>query len=72
MALQLLDKETGQLMKYRQLRKNPNYAATWTTSYSNEMVRLCQGIGRNTEDTGQRVEGGDTFFVVHYDGIPAN
>ena len=59
-------------MEYRQLRKNLNYAATWTTSYSNEMGRLFQGIGRNTEGTGQRVEGTDTFFFVQYDDIPAN
>ena len=58
-------------MEYRQLRKNLNYAATWTTSYSNEMGRLFQGIGRNTEGTGQRVEGTNTLFVFHYDGTPS-
>ena len=28
--------------------------------------------GRNTEVTGQLVEGTDTFFVVHYDDIPSD
>ena len=36
------------------------------------MGRLCQGIGNNTEGTGQRVKGMDTFFVVHFDDIPAD
>ena len=72
MALPVLDEGTVQLMDYRQLRKNPNYAATWITSYSNDVGRLCQGIGRNMEGTGQLVEGTDTFLVVHYNDIPAN
>ena len=59
-------------MEYCQLRKRPNYAATWTTSYSNEISHLCQGIGRNTEETRQHVEGTDTLFVVHYNHIPAD
>ena len=70
MALPVLDEEMGQLMDYCQPRKHPNYAATWTTSYSNGMGRLFQGIGSNTEGTGKLVEGADTFFFVHYDDIP--
>ena len=58
-------------MDYRQLRKHPTYASTWNTSYSNEMGRLRQGIGRNKKGTGQRIEGTDTFFAVYYDDIPA-
>ena len=72
MDLPVLYEETGQLMEYCQLLKHPKYAATWTTSYSNEMGRLCQGIGRNTEGTGKRVKGTDTFFFVHYDDIPSD
>ena len=59
-------------MEYCKLLKHPKYTAIWTTSYSNEMGHLCQGIGRNTEVTGKRVEGTDTFFVIHYDDTPAN
>ena len=59
-------------MEYQQLPKHPKYATTWTTSYSNDMDRLYQGIGKNTEGTGKRVEGTYTFFVVHYHDIPAN
>ena len=44
MDFPVLDEETGQLMEYKQLCKHPKYATTWTTSYSNDMVRLCQGI----------------------------
>ena len=36
------------------------------------MVRLCQGIGKNTEGTEKRVEGTDTFLVIHYYDIPAD
>ena len=72
MDFPVLYEETGQLMEYRQLCKHSRYATTWTTSYSNDMGRLCQGIVKNTEGTGKSVEGTDTFFVVHYHDIPAN
>ena len=71
MDLPVLDEETGQLMEYCQLRKHPNYKATWTTPYSKEMGRLCHGIGRNAEGTVQRVDGTDTYFFVYYNDIPA-
>ena len=72
MDFPLLDEETGQLMEYRQLHKHPNYAATWTMSCANEMGRLCQGRGRNSEVTRKCVKGTDTFFVVNYNDIPVN
>ena len=53
MDLLVLDEETGQFMEYCQLRKHPNYTATCTMSYANEMVRIFQGIVRNAEGTGQ-------------------
>ena len=70
MGFPVLYEETGQLMEYCQQLKHPKYAATWTTSYSNEMGHLCQVIGRNTEVTGKRVEETDTFFVIRYDDTP--
>ena len=59
-------------MEYREICKHPKYAATRTTSYSNEMGRLCQGIGKNTEGTGKCVKGTYTFFFIHYHDIHAN
>ena len=59
-------------MEYRHLLKHLKYATTWTTSYPNEMVRLCKGIGNNTEGTVKRVEVTDNFFVIHYHAIPAD
>ena len=59
-------------MEYFQLLKHPKYTAICTTPYSNDMGRLCKGIGRNTEVTGKSVEGTDTFFVIHYDDTPAD
>ena len=72
MAFPVLDEETGKLMEYQQLRKHPKYATTWTTSYSNDMGRICQEIVNNTEGTGKRIESTDTFFVIHYHDTPAN
>ena len=72
MDFPVLDEETGQLMEYRQLRKHPKYAANWTTSYSNEMSRICQGIGKITEGTEQCIQGTYTFFVINYHNIPDN
>ena len=72
MDFPVINEDTAQLMEYRQLRKHPKYAATWTTSYSNETGRLCQGIGKNTEGTGKRVKVTDTFFVIHYHDIPSD
>ena len=59
-------------MEYQKLRKHPKYAATWTISYSNEVGRLCQVIGKNMEVTVKRVEGTYTFLVIHYHDIPAD
>ena len=36
------------------------------------MDRLFQDIGNNPEGTGKRVEGTDTFFVIHYHDIPSD
>ena len=41
MDFPVLYEDTGQLMEYCQLLKHPKYTAIWTTSYYNDMGRLC-------------------------------
>ena len=40
LAITVLDKTSGQLVQYRQLRKHPKFAHNWNTSYANELGRL--------------------------------
>ena len=42
----VLYETSRQSLQYRQLRKHPNFAQIWNTSYANKLVRLCQGIGK--------------------------
>ena len=41
-----MDTVTGETLEHRQLRRHPKYKKTWNQSYSNELGRLCQGIGK--------------------------
>ena len=34
------------------------------------MGRLCLGVGKGPNGSGQRIEGADTFFVIDYENIP--
>ena len=57
--------------EYRQLRQHPKYKDIWEQSYSNELGRLCQGIGHRKEGTKkQRVAGTETFQVIKHGDIP--
>ena len=71
-ALPVLDKATGQTLEYRQLRQHPDFHKVWNESYSNELGRLCQGIGTSPDGTGKRVKGTDTFFLIRFEDIPAD
>ncbi len=55
--------EQGELLEYCHLIANPKTQATWTHSYSNELVRLAQGM------PGQ-VIGTDTIFFIPKDKVP--
>ena len=70
-ALAVLDKETGKLLKHRQLCRDPKYKDIWDKSYTNKLGRLCQGIGTSTATGGKRVARTNTFFVIDYNNIPA-
>ena len=42
----VLEPETGKQLNYGQLRKHPRLQETWNKSFSNEMGRFCQGVGK--------------------------
>ena len=71
LAMLVLDKTSGQLLQYCQLRKQPVFAHIWNTSYSNELGRLCQGIGQGSKGPKhQRVEGTNNFRLIKFANIP--
>ena len=65
LACSVLDADTGEMLEFRQLRRHPKYKKIWDTYYSNELGRLCQGVGKNsTMPSSQRIKGTDTFRVI--------
>ena len=44
-AMAVMDQETGKMMNYRQLIRNPKYKEVWSKSSANEFGRLANGIG---------------------------
>ena len=54
-AYYVLDNDTGKRINYGQMRKHPKYKETRNTSFSNEMGRLCQGIGKGKNGLGKRI-----------------
>ena len=67
----VLDNETGESLKYSQLRRHPKYKEVWNTSYSNELVRLCQCVGIVTSGAKkQHVKATGTFRVIKFENIP--
>ena len=70
LAMPVTDEETGQLLNYRQLCTHPKLAYIWNQSYSNEMGRLFQGVGTSAGGNVKRVDGTDTFHIMHYNDTP--
>ena len=66
----VLDKETENQLMYGKLRKHPNFQETWNKYFSNEMGRLCQGVGKQKIGLGKRVKGTNTFYVIRFKDIP--
>ena len=44
-ALAVMDRDTGKMMNYRQLIRNPKYREVWSKSSANEFGRLANGVG---------------------------
>ena len=69
-AYYILDNDTGKLLNYEKMRKHQNYKEAWNKSFSNEMGILYQGVGKGKNGIGKRVEGTNTFYVIHFEDIP--
>eukprot|EP00804_Cyclotella_cryptica_P027241 CCRYP_014349-RA/>CCRYP_014349-RA protein AED:0.16 eAED:0.16 QI:0/0/0/1/1/1/3/0/1022 len=70
-TMPMLDQDTGQFLEHKQLRRHPKHKATWDALYSNELGRLCQGIGHHPQyKHKKRVEGTNTFKPIQYKDIP--
>ena len=64
MAAAVLDGDTGELMEYRHLMKNPKYKKIWEKYFGNEVGRLAQGVPGRVEN------GTNTISFVGKDEIP--
>ena len=65
-ALDFMDTDTGKLLSYRQLMKNPKFKNNWNTSSANKFAQLTNGFGiriKNLTNT--------TAFITRND-IPHN
>ena len=69
-AYLVLDHDTGEQLNYGQLRKHPKFQETWNKYFSNEMGRLCQGVGTGENGLGNGLDGTDTFYVIKFEDIP--
>ena len=71
-AVSALYLSAGQYLEHRQLCRHPQMGPIWYYSYSNELGRLFQGIGKGSTSTGQRTKFTDTFRVIQFANIPRN
>ena len=60
----VLNEDTGELMEYRHLIRNPKYREIWGQAYGNELGRLAQGMEG-------RVKGTNTIFFISKEDLPA-
>eukprot|EP00804_Cyclotella_cryptica_P003834 CCRYP_020458-RA/>CCRYP_020458-RA protein AED:0.26 eAED:0.26 QI:0/0/0/1/1/1/3/0/581 len=59
----VLNKNTGELMEFRHLIKDPKYSTTWRKAYGKELGRLAQGIPG-------LVQGTNTIVFIAKDDVP--
>ena len=59
----VLNEQTGELMEYRQVMKNPKYRTLYETEYSKELGRLAQGMP-------EQAEGTDAIFFIEKISVP--
>ncbi len=69
-SLAVLDQESGQLLEHCQLQRDPHYKEVWDCSNSNELGRLCQGIGTGDKAGIKQVAETNTFHLIPYSDIP--
>jgi hypothetical protein len=61
----VLDTETGKLLEYRQLHRDPKFKDTWERSAANDFGMLAQGVGN-------RVKGTDIIYFIHKHEVPTD
>eukprot|EP00804_Cyclotella_cryptica_P019412 CCRYP_006613-RA/>CCRYP_006613-RA protein AED:0.27 eAED:0.27 QI:0/-1/0/1/-1/1/1/0/573 len=59
----ILDTDTGELLKYRHLIKNPKYCTIWKNAYGTELGCLAQGIPGT-------IKGTNTIVFIAHNEIP--
>jgi hypothetical protein len=69
-SLLIQDKESGQLLEHCQLQRDPRNKEVWDQSYSNELRRLCKGIGMGDKAVGKQISGTNTFHLIQYSKNP--
>ena len=65
MLSDVLDKETGELVEYKKLRKNPKYRPLYRNSCAKEIGRLAQGMPGLVEET-------NTMFFIEETAVPTD
>ena len=50
-----MDTDTGKLLSYRQLMRNPKFKNNWSTSSANEFGRLANGVGGRIKNTTNKI-----------------
>jgi hypothetical protein len=63
LACPVLDPDTGKLLEYRQLLRDPKFKETWERSSANDFGMLAQGVGN-------RVKGTNTIYFIHKREVP--
>jgi hypothetical protein len=71
LALPVLDHVTGKTVEHQQLCKQPDYKVTWDRLYTDEVGRLCHGIGSHrTDKQCKHIRGTNTLQPIHFRDIP--
>ena len=62
-AMAVMDAETGKLLNYKQLTRDPKYKKRWSVSSANEFGQLANGVG-------VRIKGTNTIKFIQKRDIP--
>ena len=62
-AMAVMDADSGKMLNYRQLMRNPKYKKEWSISSANEFGRLADGVGG-------RIKGTNTIKFIHRHDVP--
>ena len=63
-AMAVMDADTGKLLNYRQLRRDPKYSKEWNKYSANEFGRLANSVGGRVKRT-------NTIIFIRRSDVPA-